>query len=139
MIESESYEKHVFKDCEPYFAEKIHSFHDKFVDAFLLIGIDTPRKPLDEIKMTKNPLYSLLYYKRIIGGLKITKPLINIRLIENKKLNTECSIYYLNNTEDIENFYLVQRVMNWKNSKLTSHQVWQIDSIDYHELNNHWL
>ena len=34
---------------------------------------------------------------------------------------------------------MTQRVMNWKNSALTSHQVWQIDSIDLLGLNDHWL
>ena len=58
-------EKHIFKDAEHFFTERIHSFHDKFVDCSLLTGVDKPEAKLDKIKMTKNPKFTLLYYKRI--------------------------------------------------------------------------
>lgn len=139
MLNAEPIEKHIFRNSEEYFSEKLHSFHDNFVDCFLLIGIDEPNKAWDEIKMTKNPLFSGLYYKRIVGGIMETPPLINIRSIINGEISAACDIFYLNNLEDIDNFYMTQRVMNWKNSALTSHQVWQIDSIDLFALNDHWL
>ena len=139
MLNEEPAEKHIFRNSEEYFSEKIHSFHDLFVDCFLLIGIDEPDKPLDEIRMTKNPLFSQLYYKRIVGGLMQTRPLINIRSIIDGEISAACDIFYLNNLEDIDNFYMLQKVMNWKNSKLTSHQVWQLNSIDLFALNDHWL
>ena len=62
-------EKHIFRDADFVFTEKVHSFHDKYIDCFLLIGIDSPEVPLDEVKMTKNPKFSHLYYQRIMGGI----------------------------------------------------------------------
>lgn len=139
MNENYSAENHIFKDCEFYFLKKLGTFHDRFLHYFLSIGIDKPEKSIDQIKVTKNPMFSSLYYERIVKELKNGYPLINIRFINDKKIHTDCGIFYINNLEDIEGFYFVQRVMNWKDSNLTSHQIWEIDSIDYFELNNHWL
>ena len=55
MLNAEPIEKHIFRNSEEYFSEKLHSFHDNFVDCFLLIGIDEANKAWDEIKMTKKP------------------------------------------------------------------------------------
>jgi len=79
-------EKHIFKDAEHFFTERIHSFHDKFVDCSLLTGVDKPEAKLDKIKMTKNPKFTLLYYKRIVGGLQKNKPLSIIRSFNKEQL-----------------------------------------------------
>lgn len=139
-MESSITEKHIFNDCELYFEKKIRSFHNKYVEFFLLIGVDKPNKNFSEVKMTKNPLYSLLYYQRIVGGVESLKSLINVTHLKNSVLTCEFDIFYLNNNQDIENFYMTQTIHNWDdNPNLTSYQIWQINSSNIFDLNNHWL
>jgi len=132
-------ELHIFKDCEDYFAEKLHSFHEEYVDCFLLIGVDAPNKDIESIKMTKNPEFSTLYYKRIIGGIKYVKPIISVNSFVDKKINASCDIYYLNNYEDIEDFYMVQKVGGWQGTSQCCHQVWKLLKENIFDINEHWL
>jgi len=132
-------ERHLFYDSSSHFEEKLRSFHDNYVDCFLLVGVAPMGTPLDEIKMTKNPEYSLLYYKRIIGGLNEVAPLISCRSFINGKLSASCVIYYLNNYQDIEDFYMIQQVNNWKSTDNSSYQVWKLFRKNIFDINDHWL
>lgn len=132
-------EKHIFKNVEQFFSEKIHSFHDDFVDCSLLTGIDKPEAKLDEIKMTKNPKFTLLYYKRIVGGLLKHKPLSIIKCLDEDKLIADCGIYYLNNQKDIDGFFYTQNVSNWNGSDKTCFQVWRLKENNFKNINKHWL
>ena len=132
-------ETHIFKDCELYFEDKIRSFHDNFIKFFLLIGVDEENVPLDEIKMTKNPSYSGLYFSRIVGGIMKSEPLISIKNYFNKKIETNCVIYYLNNNEDIDNFYMLQKIYNWNGSKLICFQIWEMEPCNLIDISDHWL
>ena len=139
-MQSSATEKHIFYDCELYFEKKIRSFHNKYVEFFLLMGVDKPNKDFSEVKMTKNPLYTFLYYQRVVGGVESLKPLINVIHLKNSVLTCELNIFYLNNNQDIENFYMTQTIHNWDdNPNLTSYQIWQINSPNIFDLNNHWL
>ena len=139
MQGSAAIEKHIFRDADFIFTEKIHSFHDKYIDCFLLIGIDSPNTSLDEVKMTKNPEFSHLYYKRIMGGILSTSPLLSILSFSDDHLTASCAIYYLNNNEDIEDFFFVQDVLNWEGSGQTCFQIWRLNYASIHDMNDHWL
>lgn len=132
-------ELHIFKNCESYFSKKVHDFHDEYVDSFLLIGIADPDSSLDEVKMTKNPQYSSLYHQRIVGGVMSVPPLIVCESFNQGKISASCSIFYLNNYQDIEDFYMIQKVHNWQNQNLCSHQVWRLFQNNIFDMNNHWL
>lgn len=132
-------ETHIFKDCENYFEGKIHSFHENFVKHFLLIGVDKKNTPLEEVKMTKNPAYSTLYFSRIIGGIQESPPLISVKNFLKEKIVSNCVIYYLNNDQDIDNFYMTQNIYNWNGSNLVCFQVWEMKCYNLIELNDHWL
>lgn len=132
-------EKHIFQDAASLFADKIHSFHDEFVDRFLLIGVDDSNKQLDEVKMTKNPDFSMLYYKRIVGGILENPPLISIKSFLKNKLSADCGIYYLNNGEDIEDFFLTQNIYQWEGTSKACFQVWRLNFLGIFDMNEHWL
>ena len=131
--------RHIYFDADNIFSEKISVFHDFFVDSFLVTGIDKELAPLDEIKMTKNPNFSMLYYKRIVGGVMATKPLLIIQSFLNSSLHTSCNIYYLNNNNDIDDFFLYQKVRNWGGSKKTCHQLWRMEYISLKDMHEFWL
>ena len=132
-------ERHIFKDAKSYFNEKIDSFSEIYVDSFLLIGIDSPNTPLEEIRMTKNPSHSNLYYKRIINALKYINPFVICESFLGNTLDSSCEIYYLNNYQDIEDFYMVHRVYNWEGTSNTSCQVLKLSKGYAFDMNNHWL
>ena len=132
-------ERHLFYDSSFHFEEKLRSFHDKYVDCFLLVGIAPTGTSLDAIKMTKNPAYSLLYYTRIVGGLNEVAPLISCRSFINGKFSASCVIYYLNNHQDIEDFYMIQQINNWQNTNNSSYQVWKLFKANIFVINDHWL
>jgi len=138
-MQSSSLTTHIFKDCETFFSEKVQSFHDQYVDTFLLIGMDLPSVPLDEIKMTKNPTFSQLFYSRIVGGILKTSPLISILNYSKEKKDSSFDIFYLDNNEDIDGFFLLQKVHNWKNSTLTCTQVWNMSEKNLFNINNFWF
>ena len=139
MQENAEIEKHVFQEADLLFEDKLHSFHDKFVDCFLLTGVDESDKPLDKVKMTKNPKFSLLYYQRIVGGIMENNPIVSIKSISDKNLKAHCQIYYLNNDTDIEDFFYTQNVYNWQGTQKTCFQVWKLKFISILNMNNHWL
>jgi hypothetical protein len=56
-----------------------------------------------------------------------------------KKLNASCDIYYLNNHEDIEDFYMVQKVGGWQGTSQSCHQVWKLLKENIFDINEHWL
>ena len=63
-MEESGSEQHIFKDVENIFSDKIHTFHNAFVDCSLLVGLDEPNTPLDKVKMTKNPkVYTFVLQK----------------------------------------------------------------------------
>tara|TARA_E500000331_G_C17177298_1_gene678921 strand:- start:25 stop:447 length:423 start_codon:yes stop_codon:yes gene_type:complete len=131
--------RHIYFDADNLFAEKISVFHDFFVESFLITGVDKETAPLDEIKMTKNPSFSMLYYKRIVGGVMATKSLLTIQSFLKSKLHTSCNIYYLNNNNDIDDFFLYQKVRNWNGSNKTCHQLWKMEYVSLKDMHEFWL
>lgn len=132
-------EKHIFEDSEDIFSEKIHSFHNSFVNCSLLTGISSPGTSIDKVPMSKNPKFTLLYYQRIIGGLLENEPLIKILSINNNEVTANCGVYYLNNNKDIKDLFYRQDISNWEKTSKTCFQVWKLKKIDILKLNKHWI
>jgi len=132
-------ERHIFKDCQSHFAEKLDTFHQIYADSFLLVGVDKPNKKLQDIEATRNPQYSELHYKRIIKGLSVISPLISCKSFVKEKLYVSCSLYYLNNNQDIEDFYMVQQSNRWNDSDLSCYQIWKLYRSNIFDINNHWF
>jgi len=131
--------RHVYSDAEEVFRKKISEFHEKFVDCFLLTGLADEQTPLEEIKMTKNPKFTMLYYKRIVGGIMKHSPIFCAQSFISSKLNASCNIYYLNNDKDIEDFFLYQRVGNPTTPDKILVSIWKMHFHALTEFNDFWL
>lgn len=120
--------RHIFSgEINDYFAEKLHSFHDNYVETMLLCGVDKPGTPLDKIKMTKNPSFTMQYYKKVVGGLLKFQPEVYVSCID--ELGTilaECTFTYLNDKKHVNSIFLLQNVYNWDSTSLSCAQVWRI-------------
>ncbi len=132
--------RHIFSgEINNYFADKLHGFHDRFVETMLLCGVDKPGTALDEIKMTKNPSFTMAYYKKIVGGLLKFQPEIYICCIdENYELLAECYLTHLDNKKDIDDIYLLQNVFNWDRTGLFCAQVWKLKENNMCNINRYW-
>lgn len=137
-MEKDVSEQHIFKDVDSIFSEKIHSFHESFVDCSLLVGLDEPNTPLDKVKMTKNPKFTLPYYKRIVGGLLTELPLLTVKSFSKDSLKSYCAVHYLNNEKDIDDFFYIQNVIDWAGTHKTCFQVWKLNYRSIFEINKHW-
>ena len=134
-------ERHIFQgEVNLLFSEKLHDFHDSFVETMLLCGVDKPGTALNKIKMTKNPKYNLDYYKKIVGGLmKFSPNIYSCCINEDGELVAEMCFTYLNDEKYVDGIFLLQNVYYWENSDLFCAQVWQLRDIDLFNINNFWL
>jgi hypothetical protein len=132
-------EYYFFKDCDSFFEKKIRSFHKNFIDDCLFTGVGDFNADLDSVKMARNKNFSLSFCERVVEGMSFIDPLIVISHVNDGKIETNCVIYYLNDQNDFEGFYMLQKVNNWNGSKKTSHQVWALFEDDIFEINAHWL
>ena len=133
-------ERHIFSgEINDFFADKLHSFHDEFVETMLLCGVDKVGTALDEIKMTKNPTYDLNYYQKIVGGLLEVEPSIFVCAIdENGELLAEMYYTYLNNGKDVDDIFLLQNVYHWENAAHFCAQVWSLNCSNMCNINHYW-
>ena len=124
-------------DC--YFANKLHLFHQNFVEEMLLCGVSDATASIDRVKMSKNPKYSIKYYKKIIGGLLKFEPLTSILARDSygQKL-AECTVNHLNDERFIFNNFLVQKVYKWEGSDSMSTQVWKLKNKPIYCLKQYW-
>lgn len=122
------------------FAERIHEFHEYFIETMLLCGVDKIGARLDEIKMTKNPKYNLKYYKKIVGGiLKFPPELFVCAIDENNDLLAELMYFHLNDSKTIDDIFLLQNVYNWNGA--ASHycsQVWLLNKTNMCNIEQYW-
>jgi hypothetical protein len=135
-------EKHIFKDVDFLFSDKLRSFHSDYVECFLLAGVGPPNTSLDEVNMTKNPEHPLSYYEKIVGGLLTSLPLLEVKSFSGGELQASCDVYYLNDGYDMDDLFLVQRITDWNQSNKVCHQVWRMhfESVfDIIKINKHWL
>lgn len=133
--------KYIFQgEINDYFADRIHEFHDNFVETMLLCGADKLGTPLDEIKMTKNPKYDLKYYKKIVGGILKFPPSLSVCAIdENCELLAELTYFYLNDKKNIKDIFLLQNVYHWQG--LSSHycsQIWLLNKTNMCNIEQYW-
>ena len=134
-------ERHIFQgQANLLFSEKLHEFHDSFVETMLLCGVDHPGTALDKIKMTKNPKYGLDYYKKIVGGLlKFSPNIYTCCINESNDLLAEMYFTYLNDNKSVDGVFLLQNVYFWENSSMFCAQVWELRDVDLFSINNYWL
>lgn len=133
-------ESYIFRgEINELFAEKLHGFHDEFVETMLLCGVDLVGTALDEVKMTKNPKYDLNYYQKIVGGLLKVDPSVFVCAIDEEGgLLAEMFFTHLNNGKDINSIFLLQNVYNWETSSHYCSQVWSLNPTSTCNINYYW-
>lgn len=134
-------ERHIFQgEINEFFADKLHGFHNDYVETMLLCGVDNLGTPLDEIKMTKNPNHDMPFYKRLVGGFLTLDPSVfSCGIDQNGELLAEMFFTYLNNGKDVRGVFLLQNVYHWESPDYYCSQVWSLKTNSLTEINNYWL
>lgn len=136
-----AFETHAFLDAESYFSETLHEFHEIFIDDFLLLGFSHEGAVLDEVPFVKSPHYPEQFFERVVGGLMASKKsLFNVFNFTEGDLKAFGALTYLNNDEEIDDFFWFQKVLDWKHKNISSFQVWSLkDGVTLDDMNDHWL
>lgn len=136
-----AFETHAFLDAEPYFSETLHEFHEVFIDDFILLGVAQEETPLDEVPFIKSPHYPQKFFERVVGGLMASnKSLFNALHFMDGDLKAFCALLYLNNEQEIDDFFWFQKVFDWERQNTSSFQVWSLkNSVSLNDMNDHWL
>lgn len=133
-------ERHIFSgEINDFFAEKLHSFHELFVNSMLLCGVDKVGTAIDQIKMTKNPAHNLDYYQKVVGGILKIEPSVSVCAIDkNGELLAEMYYTYLNNGKEIEGAFLLQNIYHWESPSYFCAQVWSLRDSNMCNINHYW-
>lgn len=133
-------ERYIFEgEIEDFFSDKIHQFHDQFVDEMLLCGVDLVGTPLGEIKMTKIHRYEMPFYQKIIGGLLEFPPDVFACAIDRKNsLIAELFFTKLDDKKDMNEVFLLQNVYQWESDQYYCSQVWRLKNQSVKEIKEYW-
>ena len=120
------------------FSQKIVSFHEYFVECLLLSGLGRPNESIDLLRMEKNPDFVDVFFQNVIHGLQSVEPLLISVFINDEKIDSYLSVFYLP-FSGVEGFYLLQQVEGWDGSNNTSYQVWRMkDDCNLYDMSDHW-
>jgi hypothetical protein len=133
-------EKHFFKDCDEIFTVKQDIFVDDYLDQCILAGDALNYTPLAEVDLTFNAdFYEDVYYLRLINALLDSKPMIHVEsdsLYESKQI---FDIYYINNFEDIEDFYCIRSTYDFLVEGVMIYQIYEVKIKSLDMLNEFWI
>ena len=85
--------------------------------------------------------YPEQFFERVVGGLMASKKsLFNVFNFTEGDLKAFGALTYLNNDEEIDDFFWFQKVLDWKHKNISSFQVWSLkDGVTLDDMNDHWL
>ena len=133
-------EKHLFKDCDEIFKLKHDIFLEDYLYPCLLAGDALNHTPLYEVDLNFNSdQYELSNCLRIVNSLINSQPLISVqsRMLDESFINFD--IYYINNFEDIEDFYCIKSVLDFMIEGVMLYQIFEVKVKSLDMLNDFWI
>ena len=132
-------EIYIFKDAGDYFESKLERFYDKYVTYVVSGGVTLNFSKVIESDMLLSPKFSLNDYKMIIKSISRANPLVKISSHIMGEIDCICKIFYLNDCEDIESFYILKQRINFRTEGYTFSTISKINCSDLNAINKHWL
>ena len=86
----------------------------------------------------KLKLYSLDFYKILVGGLKKFNPALICRLQDERRLELECLYYDFGEHAGENQVYMIQNVMNWTNKNDFCCQICNLSLRDINLIETFW-
>lgn len=122
------------------FLDKIQSFHKFFIKDLLVSGSYLDLLNLGNFDISSNEEYDGEFLALVFSELVNCKPLVYIRHSNAKWSNNICSIYYLNNKEDTEGFYMTEGFRDLEDPSDSTFRIYKMsESCNLNNINNFWL
>jgi len=132
-------ETHVFRDSEDLFKAK----HDTFINVYLghcLLGGDALNYTnLDEVVMLHKDDQDSVFCSRILNGIINSQSLIKVLSKSIKTSEIIFDIFYLNNYEDVEDFYCLKTTFDFIVKGVMLYQIFEVEVKSLTMLNDFWI
>lgn len=95
--------------------------------------------PIDEVSFVSKDLDNSIFNSRLLNGIVNSLPLINItnNSLEDSKITFD--IFYLNNYEDIEDFFCLKSTFDFMVEGVMIYQIFDIQIKSLDMINDFWL
>ena len=132
-------EIHIFNDSEDFFKIKHDLFIEEYLGQCLMGGESLNFSPLEDIVFIHHDNFEKVFCSRVLNGIINSNSLIRISNYSLINSNLNLDIFYLNNYEDIEDFYCVSQSFDFlvEGEMLTQIYEVKIKSLDM--INDFWL
>jgi len=132
-------ETHVFRDSEELFKAKHDTFMDMYLGDCLLGGDALNYTNLNEVAMIHKDDQDSVFCTRILNGIINSQPLIKVLSQSIKTSEVVLDIFYLNNYEDIEDFYCLKTTFDFLVEGVTLYQIFEVEVKSLTMLNEFWV
>jgi hypothetical protein len=132
-------EYHIFLNAYDFFELK----HDIFMEDYLyapILGGDAPNStPLLDVEIIQKKNENFNLNIKILNGILNSQPLISILHIDSNQSKYFFDIFYLNNYEEIEDFYCLKTSQNFPINELSLYQIMELKVKSLTMINDFWL
>jgi len=132
-------ERHFFQNAEELFDIKHDIFTDDYLGSCLMGGDGLNYTPIDEIVFIHNKDQNSLYCSRILNAIINSQPLITVQNQSIQSSVTVFDIYYINNYEDIEDFYCLKSVYDFLVEGVMIYQIFEVKVKSLDMINDFWI
>lgn len=133
-------EKHFFKDCDEIFQLKHDIFLEDYLYPCLLAGDALNYTPIHEVDLSfHSDQYDRSTCLRVVNSLINSDPLISVQSRPYDGSSVNFDIYYINNFEDIEDFYCIKSVLDFMIEGVMLYQIFEVKVKSLDMLNDFWI
>jgi hypothetical protein len=133
-------EKHFFKDCDEIFDIKQQIFQEDYLGKCLLFGDALNHTPLHEVDLQFNSSdHNKSFYLRLLNFLLTSSSLIHISSHSAYSSLVEFDIFYINNYQEIEDFYCIKKTLDFGIEGVMLYQIFDVKVKSLDMLNDFWI
>ena len=132
-------EQHIFQNAEEIFDIKHDIFIDDYLDGCLMGGDALNHTPIDEVVFIHNDEQNSLLCSRILNAIINSHPLITVKNQSIESSVIVFDIYYINNYEDVEDFYCVKSVYDFLVEGVMIYQIFEVKVKSLDMINDFWI
>ena len=138
MIQS-PIEFHLFRDASEFFDLKHDLFMKEYLGDCLMGGDALNHTPIDEVTFIYKDSDDPTFNSRVLNGIINSLPLINVTNNSSEDSKIIFDIYYLNNYEDIEDFFCLKTTFDFMVEGVMIYQIFDVKIKSLDMINDFWL
>lgn len=129
----------MFRDADEFFNLKLDIFLEDYLYDCMMGADALNHTPLSESSFIHHQNVDGVFASRILNGINNSSPLIKI---SNDSLNESSQlldVYYLNNYQDIEDFYCLRSIFDFMVEGVMLYQIFELKIKSLDMINDFWL